>query len=108
LTEYLQNPQNITPQNHSEKTYYRKITKEFGKIDWNTSATDIYQFINAMLPWPVAWTYILSKDGQSLKMKLFSATIFSDKLQIEKVQIEGKKPTLWSEISAYYSLDLNK
>lgn len=108
LTDYLQNPQKITPQNHDEKSYYKKITKEFGKINWKSSPPNIYRFINAMLPWPVAWTYVLSKDGQSLKMKLFSASLISEKLQIEKVQIEGKKPTLWSEISTYYSLDLTK
>lgn len=104
LKNYLKNPRNIHEQNHSEKSYYPKLTKESGKIDWSWNDGKIYRFINAMNPWPIAWTNISSKDGQLLKMKILSASLKSEKLEIEKVHIEGKKPTLWSEISAHYSL----
>jgi methionyl-tRNA formyltransferase len=104
LKNYLKNPQNIQEQNHLEKSYYPKLTKESGKIDWSWDDSKIYRFINAMSPWPVAWANISSKDGQLLKMKILSASLKSEKLEIEKVHIEGKKPTIWSEISAHYSL----
>ena len=99
---------NRTIQNEAEKSYYPKLTKESGKINWNWDKNKIYHFINAMIPWPIAWTYISAKDGNKLKMKVFSAQLNSGKIEIEKVQIEGKKPTFWSEISSHYSLDFEK
>ncbi len=96
---------NRTPQNESQKSYYPKLSKESGKINWNWDQLKIYRFINAMIPWPIAWTYILAKDGAKLKLKVFSAQLISGKIEIKKVQIEGKKSTFWSEISSYYSLD---
>lgn len=104
LENYLQNPQKIFEQNHLEKSYYPKLTKGSGKIDWSWDDAKVYRFINAMNPWPIAWTNISSKDGKILKMKILSTSLKSEKLEIEKVHIEGKKPTLWSEISAHYSL----
>lgn len=106
LQKYLASPNDVTPQNHSAKTYYPKLTKNMGKINWQWEPKKIYRFINALQPWPIAWTEIISKDGTKLKMKVFSASLLLQKLQLEKVQIEGKKPTFWSEISSHYSLIL--
>jgi methionyl-tRNA formyltransferase len=85
--------------------YARQLTREDGHLH---SLTDLDKKIRALNPWPGVWTHILSKDGQSLKMKIFSAQQISEKFELQKVQIEGKKPTFWSEISSYYSLDLEK
>lgn len=105
LKSYIINHKSIlVSQDHSQKSYYPKLTKESGKIDWSWDDIKIYRFINAMNPWPIAWTNISSKDGQLLKMKILSASIKSEKVEIEKVHIEGKKPTIWSEISAHYSI----
>jgi methionyl-tRNA formyltransferase len=99
LTTYLTHPESVNSQDHSLKSYYPKLTKDMAQINrnWNTAKTD--RFVRAMLPWPVAWTYVTDKNGQKHKMKIFS---FSS-LPV-KVQIEGKNPTLWSEIEKYYTL----
>lgn len=104
LISYLNNPGHLSPQDHSQKSYFPKFTKDTAKIDWSKPANYTERFIRAMLPWPVAWTEILDKDNKILKMKIFSADIINDKLQFKNVQIEGKKPTLWSEIFSHYSL----
>lgn len=44
------------PQDASRATYCKKIEKEDGLIDWNKSATEIYQMWQAYTPWPGIYT----------------------------------------------------
>ena len=104
LKSYLTHPNSLTPQDHTQKSYFPKFTKDTAKIDWNWSPVKIDRFIRALQPWPIAWTYVINQQHQSLKMKLFSATIADNQLIPQLVQIEGKKPTPWSEISKYYTI----
>ena len=104
LDKILLSPTSI--QDETQKSYYPKLTKQSGKINWSWHQDKIYRFINAMIPWPVAWTEIIDKNNRTLKMKIFSSKLSTrnSQLTIDSVQIEGKKPTLWSEISLHYSL----
>jgi len=95
-----------TVQDESQRSYYPKLTKDMAKIDWSKPADYTKRFIRAMLPWPVAWTEITDKNNKILKMKIFSASFTNNKLILEKIQIEGKNPTTWPEISQHYSLKL--
>jgi len=104
LKSYLTHPNSLTPQDHTQKSYFPKFTKDTAKIDWNWSPVKIDRFIRALQPWPIAWTYVINQQHQTLKMKLFSATIADNQLIPQLVQIEGKKPTPWSEISKYYTI----
>lgn len=101
LKKYLQDGI-TTPQDHTLKSYHPKFTKNNAKINWEWTDYKISSFIRAMNPWPIAWTLVTQNDGRELIMKIFSADIINDKLQLRNVQIEGKKPTFWSEISTYY------
>lgn len=95
LKNYISSPNNLIIQNHSEKTYFPKFTKETAQIDWSWSQDKIDRFIRALDPWPTAWTYINDQKGHLLKMKMYPENL---------VQIEGKKITKWSEISSYYTI----
>jgi methionyl-tRNA formyltransferase len=53
------------PQDHSKATYVRILKKSNGKIDWNLSNNAIRAHINAMTPWPGAFTHL---DGKRLKI----------------------------------------
>jgi methionyl-tRNA formyltransferase len=46
----------LVEQNHEAATFTRIITKDDGKIDWQHSATDIYNQYRALTPWPGLWT----------------------------------------------------
>ena len=46
------------PQNDSLSTYASKITKEEGLIDWTLTATDIYNRVRGLYPWPHAFSYL--------------------------------------------------
>ena len=94
---------------YSTGFYARQITKDDGFVspsdllDTNYAPT-LDKKTRALLPWPGVWTNVCSKDGQNLIMKIFSFNLINQKIELRKVQIEGKKPTLWSEISAHYFL----
>lgn len=104
LKNYLQNPTQLQAQDHSQKSYFPKITKKEAKIDWQQSPKDIYNFIRALNPFPIAWTTVSNSKQQILKMKIFSADFDSatQTLTPKTVQIEGKNKTDWSQISSHY------
>jgi methionyl-tRNA formyltransferase len=56
------------PQDHSKATYVPMLKKSDGKIDWTLSNRAICAHINAMTPWPGAFTLLAGK-----RFKLFSA-----------------------------------
>jgi methionyl-tRNA formyltransferase len=47
-----------TPQDHSAATYVKLLKKSDGKIDWNLGNRQICAHINAMTPWPGAFTHL--------------------------------------------------
>ncbi|MFZ2153026.1 MAG: methionyl-tRNA formyltransferase [Microgenomates group bacterium] len=92
----------ITPTPQTGSGFYaRQITKNDGFID---NLDNIKNKLRALNPWPGVWTYVYDKTGHQLKMKIISVTQNNQKTEFENVLIEGKKPTLWSQISSHYSL----
>ena len=104
LNSYLSHPESLQIQDHSQKTYFPKFTKDSAQIDWSWNLDKIDRFIRALNPWPVAWTYIKNQQDQTLKMKIISSKIEKNNLIPIQVQIEGKKTTSWSEIQNYYQI----
>lgn len=99
LLNYIQNPNNLTIQNHSQKTYFPKFDKNTAQINWSWDNNKIERFVRALIPWPIAWTYVTNQQNQQLKMKIFSFNT-----EPIEVQIEGKTKTNWSEIFKYYQI----
>ncbi len=50
-----------TPQDHSQATYVKMLKKSQGNIDWTRSSREICAHINAMTPWPGAFTFLKGK-----------------------------------------------
>ncbi len=100
LKSYVLNPESLVPQDHSQKSYFPKFDKDSAQINWSWDNDKIGRFVRALVPWPIAWTYVTNKQRQKLKMKIFSFN--SEPVE---VQIEGKQKTFWSEISKYYTID---
>jgi methionyl-tRNA formyltransferase len=102
-----------TPQAHLDESTLKhapKIFKDDCKIDWNKPATDIYNLIRGLSPYPTAWTVL---NGKTLK--IFKATkesaahaapageVSTDHktflkfaasggyIAVEEIQLEGKK-----------------
>jgi methionyl-tRNA formyltransferase len=58
------------PQEHDLATYVKMLKKSDGKIDWTKKNKQICAHINAMNPWPGAFTTLDSKH-----MKIFKAVV---------------------------------
>ncbi|MFA5894662.1 MAG: methionyl-tRNA formyltransferase [Candidatus Shapirobacteria bacterium] len=105
---------NIAPLPQSGSGFYaRQLTKDDGFIDSKKLsdpefAVVLDKKIRALLPWPGVWTFVYPKTGPKLTMKIFSFTKKNGTIELEKVQIEGKKSTFWSEISSHYFLSDKK
>lgn len=100
----------VTPVPQATKGFYaRQLTRADGFVE-SVSLSDpafgptLERMLRALLPWPGVWTYAKSKTGQKLVLKILSADINKGNIELKKVQIEGKKPVFWSEISSHYSL----
>jgi methionyl-tRNA formyltransferase len=53
------------PQNESEATYTRALSKEDGLMDWSKPSIELWRMSRAYHPWPGAYTYW---QGQLLKI----------------------------------------
>jgi methionyl-tRNA formyltransferase len=102
LKAYIQNPERLTPQDHSKKSYFPKFNQDRAQLDWSWPTAKIARFVRALLPWPTAWTYVKNQANLTLKMKIFSF----DQVPLS-VQIEGKTKADWSQISPYYQIVKN-
>ncbi|MCP4669820.1 MAG: methionyl-tRNA formyltransferase, partial [Desulfobacula sp.] len=56
------------PQDHARASHVKMLKKSDGKIDWNQSNRQICAHINAMTPWPSAFTMLNGK-----RIKIFKA-----------------------------------
>jgi methionyl-tRNA formyltransferase len=102
LKSYTGPKSSLIPQDHSQKSYFPKLSKDGAKIDWSWPSERISRFVRALTPWPIAWTFVANRNNQKLKMKIFSFDI--QKNEPQNIQIEGKKPSFWSKINTYYSV----
>ncbi len=61
------------PQDHSRATLAPKIEKEEARIDWNSSARQLFNLLRAFDPWPGAYTFWSGR-----KVKLFRPYLTED------------------------------
>jgi methionyl-tRNA formyltransferase len=106
LKHYIDNPTLLTIQDHTQKSYFPKMTKDTAKIDWSQKPEFIERFIRGLNPSPISWTFVENLNHQLFKMKIFSASINQNKSELTPimVQIEGKNKTRWNEVKKYYSI----
>lgn len=80
------------PQNDAEATYTHKLEKSDGKINWQESIETIERKIRAFSPWPGAYTFITDE-----RLIIHRAHLKDEKLVLDIVQKEGKKPMPWQD-----------
>lgn len=57
LPSYLRGELESQPQDESQATYSRKLSKEDGTLRWELSAETLWRQVRAYTPWPGAYTY---------------------------------------------------
>ncbi len=92
LPEYLSGKLKTAEQNHSKATFTKKFSTEDGRIDLEKDSPElIFNKIRALNPDPGVFTFFKTKSGEK-RVKLLEAKILEGKLELLKVQPEGKKP----------------
>lgn len=123
LGDIKENRLSPQPQDESQVSYIRKLSKQNGCIDWKKTAEEIERHVRAMNPWPTAWTRL--PDGKFLK--IFAASLQTTahgqagevletgvqgilvgagkgSILLKEVQLEGKKRMSAQEFLRGYSL----
>lgn len=109
LKRYIAGGLKLQPQDESQASYVKILTKEDARIDWQKPASEIERSIRAMATWPGAWTKwgektlkIRSVEKDSLQINQYKAgQIFVNNgrlvvqcginsLVISRLQLEGK------------------
>lgn len=78
-----------TPQDDELSTYAPKISKETGRIDWNSSGDNIINLIRGLKPWPSAYIIYKGHKVKIHKAKSIKKFIDGDNGVIIKVSNEG-------------------
>lgn len=116
LPAYLEGKIELQPQDHSQATYTKKLTRDDGKIDWKKPAEYLERFVRAMSPWPGAWVQLLPEwtcgehsrtsrrvsEEQAKRLKILKAHLENNKLILDQVQLEGKNPVTFKQFCEGY------
>lgn len=101
LPVYLEGKMEMRKQDDSQATFTKKFTREDGQIDWQKTPAFNERFVRAMHPYPGAWTEV--KIGKGTKrLKILEAHLEANKLILDQVQLEGKKPVTWKQFQEGY------
>jgi len=64
---------------------------------------NVHNFINAMQPWPVAWTTVkLGSVGKIKRLKIHESHLEKGILVLDSVQLEGKNIVTWQQFKQGY------
>ncbi len=113
------------PQDEAQATHVGMISKDMGNVDWTKSAEEIERLIRGLNPWPSAFSFI---DGKQLKIwkatvvdkageagtiigvdkNGFTVACGSKALEINELQLEGKKRMAAGDFLRGYQLEVGK
>ncbi|MBI4066625.1 hypothetical protein HY411_02825, partial [Candidatus Gottesmanbacteria bacterium] len=90
--------------------YARRLTREDGFEPWDTiqkafddgeEAKRIERKARAFTPWPGVWTIIKFK-AEEKRLKILRVSLVANRLSLEAVQLEGKRPVSWQQFARAY------
>jgi len=85
------------PQDENQASYAHKFKKEDGAIDWTKTPEEIDRQIRAFQPWPGTYSIIDNK-----RLIILAAHLKDDKIVLDLVQPEGKKPMIFKDFLRGY------
>ncbi|MBI2444420.1 MAG: methionyl-tRNA formyltransferase [Candidatus Magasanikbacteria bacterium] len=62
-----------TPQDDSQATYCKMLTRDDGRVNWSQSAREIYNLYRGLTPWPGIWTMQENKRLKLLRIVIPNA-----------------------------------
>lgn len=92
LPKYISGELKPEEQDHGQATFTKMFSRGDGRINWQESSEKIYNRIRALNPEPGTWTTWKDKT-----INIKKARIADGKLEIEIIQMEGKRETPFRE-----------
>ncbi len=85
-------PLQLIEQNPNDVSHAPKIFKNDCRINWNSSAENIYNKIRGLSPFPGAFTVFMDEQGKEQHLKIYKATILpiENKIAPGYIHIQGK------------------
>jgi len=79
----------IVPQNHELSTYAPILSKEMGRINWNSNGENIINLIRGLKPWPLAYTFYKGENVKIHKARKVQKFSTSPNGTVVKVSADG-------------------
>lgn len=108
IPEWLNGTLKAQPQDESQATFTKLLTKEDGRVDFNKTGEEIYNQYRGLTPWPGIWTVWDDKRLKLLQIKKSDKTLPPGQVNTEEhklligcgeksievleLQLEGKNP----------------
>lgn len=115
LPDYISGKNSGRPQQTNNEPYARRLTRADGFEPWDKvrkaltdtgEANRIDRKFRALTPWPGVWTLInpinLQIRQMEKRLKILEAHTENEKLILDTVQLEGKKPVTWEQFEKSY------
>lgn len=130
INQYIKDKTNITPQpNKNVGIYARRLLKKDGFLDLKILKSVLYKkplqnccmpevlkhakrklsplavhdMVRGLYPWPGVYTFF-THHQKDLRLKILETRVFKNRLQIKRVQVEGKKPISWQVFKNGYKI----
>jgi len=84
----------LKPQDNAKATHFKTMKKEFGLIDFNKSAKELFNFIRGLNPWPGAFYYLNDKLLKVHKARVIDAKDVVENIPHKFIVKCGKKTFL--------------
>lgn len=92
LPDFVAGKTQLVNQDHAQATFTRKFTTKDAEIDIQKDQPEvIYRKIQAFTPEPGVYTFSFP-GHEGKRVKLLAASFADGRIQITKIQVEGKKP----------------
>ena len=113
IPNYLSGKISTRPQDHTQATYTKLISKDDGKVNWQENNTQVERMVRAFNPWPGVWTTVgemalqlerelKNQRRQNLRLKILQAHLDNGTLSLDSVQVEGKTPISFADFTKGY------
>ncbi|MBI3260767.1 methionyl-tRNA formyltransferase [Candidatus Berkelbacteria bacterium] len=91
----------ITPveQDHAKATFTKKLERDDGLLDLKKPADFLERQVRAYWPWPGSFVWLTDSSGAKKRLIIHQAHVADGHLIPDLVQLEGRKPTSWSEFA---------
>jgi len=78
------------PQDHSQATYAPRLTKEDGRMNWQSEAIRLERQVRAFQPWPTSYAYLGERRVKIMKAKSSDAVPHPTSIPGEILSLEKK------------------